>query len=485
MEPRLLAHLVGRLVFLLGLFMLVPAAYALLAGEGTAAAFGLSAALVLLPSLVLARPVDQELDIRTALGVVTFGWAAASLAGALPFWLAGAVPHWADAVFESVSSFTTTGATVLTGLAARPRSLLLWRSLLQWLGGMGIIVLFVSVFPRLGLGSGQLFRAELPGPSPEKLLPRLAENARMLWILYAALTAAAALLLRLTGIEWFDAINHALTTVATGGHSTRDAGVLAWANPWAEGVLLLFMFLGGTNFYLQYRLFRFGDWRTAAADREFWAYTGLMAAAGVFIALDLYWETGTGLGKGLRLGLFQAVSVMTTTGHTAADYTLWPALSQALLFALMWVGGSAGSTSGGPKVVRWLVLVKHGFQEISRLLHPRSVQVLRVGERTVSERVVSAVGGFLVLYVIIWFISVVVLAGMGLDPVSAAAAGIASLGNIGPGFGAIGPGHTFAAFSPAAKLFMAFLMLVGRLEVLVVLVLLHPAFWERRPRRRA
>ena len=485
MQLRLLVYLVGRITLLVGISMLVPLVYALVSGDGSARAFALSVACVLVLGGLMARPAEAELDGRTALGVVTLGWAAAGVAGALPFWFAGVFPHWTDALFESISGFTTTGATVMTNLAAQPRALLLWRSLLQWLGGMGIIVLFMSVFPRLGIGAGQLFRAEVPGPQPEKILPRVAESARVLWLIYLGLTVAAALLLRLTGLAWFDAVNHALTAVATGGYSTHDAGVAAFANPWAETVLLLCMFLGGTNFFLQYRLFRFGDWRAAATDREFWVYSALLLGAGLLIALDLRWETGAGWGSVLRTGLFQAVSIMTTTGYTVADYTRWPALSQAALFALMWVGGSSGSTSGGPKVVRWIVLVKHGFHELSRLLHPRAVQVLRIGDRNVPERVISAVSGFVVLYVIMWFASTVVLAGMGLDAVTAAAAAIASLGNIGPGFGALGPAHTFAGLAPGAKLFLSFLMLVGRLEVLVVLVLFHPAFWELRPRRGA
>lgn len=484
MQLRLLAQLVGRMVLLMGLFMLVPLAWGLLSGDGAAAAFGLSAALALGAGLAAGRPAAEELDVRTALGAVALGWAAAAAVGALPFWVSGALPQGIDAFFESVSSFTTTGATVMTGLAARPRALLLWRSLLQWLGGMGIVVLFVSLFPRLGIGSGQLFRAEVPGPAPEKLLPRVAESARLLWRMYVALTAAAALLLRWSGLDWFDAVNHALTSVATGGHSTRDGGVAALANPWAEGVLVLFMFLGGTNFLLLYRLFRFGDGRAAAGSREFWAYAGLLLAAGLIIAVDLRGETGAGWLPALRLGVFHAVSVMTTTGFAAADYTGWPDLSQAVLFVLMWVGGSAGSTSGGPKVVRWLVLAKHGARELGRLLHPRAVQVLRIGDQAVSERIFSAVVGFFVLYMLLWLAGAAVLAALGVDLGSAAAAALASLGNVGPGFGAVGPSHTYAPFPPAAKLFLAFLMVVGRLEVLVVLALVHPTFWERRLLRR-
>lgn len=485
MQPLLLAHLVGRLVFLVGLCMLIPLAFALATGDPTVRAFGLSAALVLTAGFALARiPLAEELEARTAIAVVTLGWAAAGVAGALPFWFSGVFAHWTDALFESVSGFTTTGATVMTHIAAQPRAILLWRSLLQWLGGMGIIVLFVSVFPGLGIGSVQLFKAEVPGPAPEKLLPRVAESGRLLWGIYLALTAAAVALLLLAGLDWFDAVNHGLTSVATGGYSTYDASVAAFANPLAEWVLVLFMFLGGTNFVLQYRLFRLGDWRAVVADREFWTYTGLLLGASLLVTLDLHRETGAGVLACLRPAVFQAVSVMTTTGYTTASYDRWPPLSQAVLFVLMWVGGSAGSTSGGPKVIRLLVLVKHGIKELNRLLHPRAVQVLRIGDRPVSEQVFAAMAGFVFLYLTLWFASVVVLAGLGLDLVTAASAAIASLGNIGPGFGAIGPGHTFAGLSPAVKLYLALLMIIGRLEVLIVLVLFHPAFWERRVRRR-
>ncbi len=501
MQPRLLARHVGNLLAIVGLAMLIPALYALLAGEDAAWwAFVASSALAVAAGAALRfRTPAEELHIRTAVGVVTLGWAAAAAVSALPFALSGATPHWADALFEAFAGVTATGATVITGLEAQPRAVLLWRSLLQWFGGMGIVVLFVSVFPRIGMGAIQLFRAEVPGPQPEKILPRLSETAKLLWGIYGGLTAAAAALLLLAGLEPFDAVNHALTAVSTGGFSTRSAGVAALNNPAAEVVLTLFMFLGATNFMLQYRLFRHGDWRAARRDAEFRLYAALALGGGLLIAMALWAGPGGGApdgaggaaaartppGEALRRGLFHSVSMLSTTGFAAADYTLWPGLAQAVLFLLMFSGGSAGSTAGGPKVVRVLLAAKHGWGEIQRVLHPRSVRMARMGDAPVPAPVFSAVAAFLFLYMLTWFVSIVALAALGVPFPDAAGAAISALGNIGPGFGAIGPAHTFAPFSSAAKVYLSLLMLVGRLEVLSVFVLFRPDFWDRRRHRRA
>lgn len=487
MQPRLLARHVGNLLLILGFTMLVPTVYALLAGEPSAwSAFLISAAVTAGVGLVLRLQAPaEELHTRTALGMVTLGWTLAAFASALPFLLSGAVTHWVDALFEAAAGVTTTGATVIRTVEALPGSLLLWRSMLQWFGGMGIAVLFVSVFPRVGIGAIQLFRAEVPGPQPEKILPRLSETAKLLWSMYGVMTVAAAVLLMLAGMEPFDAVNHALTTVSTGGFSTHSTGVAAWAGSAVEVILTLFVFLGATNFLLQYRLFRLGDWRALRNDEEFRLYTILVLGAGFLIAASLWAGQVFAPGAAVRTGLFHAVSIMSTTGLAAVDYTLWPPLAQAVLFLLMFVGGSAGSTAGGPKVVRVMLALKHGAGEIRRLLHPRSVRVVRLGDSPLPPPVFSAVTAFLFVYMTTWFVSIVVLAALGLPLHDAAVAAISALGNIGPGFGAIGPTETFADFSSAVKLYLAALMLVGRLEVLSVFVLFQAEFWDRGPKRRS
>jgi len=483
MQPGVLARHVGNLLLLVAIAMLVPAAYAWLARETTAGtAFLLSAALTAaLGGALRVRTRDEELSIRTALAVVVLGWAAAATASALPFWLSG-LP-WIDALFEAVSGVTTTGATVIRDLSRHDRALLLWRSMLQWFGGLGIIVLFTSVFPRLGIGAIQLFRAEMTGLQPEKLLPRLSDTSKLLWTIYGLLTAAAAVLLVLAGMPVFDAVNHALTTVSTGGFSTHNAGISAFGSAAVESVLLLFMFLGATNFMLIYRVFRFGDWR-AARDEEFRLYVALVVGGGLLIAAALWLQQGDPLGAALRRGLFQAVAVISTTGFAVADYTQWPHLAQAVLFVLMFVGGCAGSTAGGPKIVRVLVALKHGAGEIVRVLHPRSVRVVRLDDQPLPPSVFAAATAFLFVYAGTWFFSTVVLAALGLPLPDAAVAAISALGNIGPGFANIGPTETFAGFPAGVKLYLMVLMLVGRLEVLGVYALLLPGFWDLRPGRR-
>lgn len=484
MQPSVLVRHVGNVLLLVAVAMLIPAAYALLAGEASAGnAFLLSTVFTAAVGIALrVRTTDEELSVRTALGVVTLGWTAAGVASALPLGLLGL--SWVDALFEAVSAVTATGATVLHDVEGQPRALLLWRSVLQWFGGVGIIVLFTSVFPRLGIGAIQLFRAEVTGPHPEKLLPRLSESSKLLWVIYGLLTAAAAVLLVLAGMPVFDAINHALTTVSTGGFSTRNAGVAAFGSAAVEMVITLFMFLGATNFMLLYRVLRLGDWRAARGDAEFRLYVGLIVAGGLLIAAALWLQHAESPGEALRHGLFQAAAVVSTTGFAAADYTLWPHLAQAVLFVLMFIGGSAGSTAGGPKVIRILVAVKHGAGEILRLLHPRSVRVVRVDDEPVPQPVFAAVTAFLFVYMGTWFVSIVVLAALGLSLPDAAVAAISALGNIGPGFGNIGPTDTFSGFAAPVKVYLMLLMLVGRLEVLSVFVLLLPGFWDRLPTRR-
>lgn len=501
---------IGSLLVLIGLFMLLPAAYALFIGDATVGAFLSAAAVSFVAGVALAawaghsktsepglrprlrallrlpapaKPLnEQPLPLRDALIVVTVGWFAVAAAGALPFLLAGTFSHWIDALFEAVSGFTTTGVTTIVALDAQPRPLLLWRSLLQWLGGMGIIVLFLSVFPRLGMSGFALFRAEVPGPAPEKALPRLSSTSKLLWLIYVLSTAIAFGSLLSVGMEPFDALNHALATVSTGGFSTRDAGVAAFDNVAVEWVLTLFMFLGGMNFLLQYRLFRFGDWRLVARDGEFKLYYGLVVGVGGLIALSLWTQASWNGAEAWRSGIFQAVSTLTTTGYTVFDYTQWPALPQALLFLLLFIGGSAGSTAGGPKLIRILIALKHGFNQLRQLLHPRSVIAVRIGGQAVSERMFAGVAAFLVLYAVVWFGGTIGLAALGVGLGDAPVASIAALGNVGTAFGATGPEHTYAEFSPAVKLFLALLMIIGRLELLSVLVVLHPAFWAARRR---
>lgn len=487
MHWRTIGHFLGNLALLQAACMLLPLALAFADGVEVKT-FVVSPALAALVGVALgggpagARTVpptsNDELRVRDAFFIVTFGWLLAGVLGAMPFVVSGALGP-VDALFESVSGFTTTGATVFQRVEGLPRAVLLWRSMLQWLGGMGIIVLFVSVVPRLGAGGAHLFRAEFPGPVPEKLLPKIAATARLLWGLYAVVTAAATLAYWATGLSLFDALNHAFTTLSTGGFSTRTAGI--WDNPWTEVAAILFMFLGGTSFVLQYRLYRLRDWGALRLAAEFWGYLAIATVSTVLVGAALLRSGVYGdVTTALRKAAFQVVSLLSTTGYTSADYGAWPPLAAAVLFTVMFVGGMTASTGGGPKVFRWLVMFKQVGAEMVRLLHPRSVQLLRLGGQAVPDRVVSDVAAFLVAYLATWFAGVVALAATGLDVVSAASATVASLGNIGPGFGSVGPTGNYAHLSPAAKLLLCVLMVTGRLELYSVLALLHPDFWRSR-----
>ncbi|MEW6045658.1 MAG: potassium transporter TrkG, partial [Bacillota bacterium] len=408
MHWRTIGHVLGNLALLLGAFMTLPLLLALVNGTapGTFLASAALAAVVGValgggPASVRRAPrwvrcnvrrwreraglpagaqngpqaealepaeaaAGDELRVRDAFVIVTFGWLLAGVLGAVPFVLAGVLGP-VDAFFESVSGFTTTGATVLQRIEGLPRGLLLWRSMLQWLGGMGIIVLFVSVVQRPSVGGAHLFRAEFPGPIPEKLLPRITATARLLWSLYTVVTLVAVLAYWAAGLTLFDAINHAFTTLSTGGFSTHTAGV--WENPWAEGAAILFMFLGGTSFVLQHRLYRLRDWGALRHAAEFWAYLAVAALAMLLVAVSLvrsglYGDAATAL----RKAAFQVVSLLSTTGYTSADYGAWPPLAAAVLFTVMFIGGMTGSTGGGPKVFRWLVMFKQVGSETVRLL---------------------------------------------------------------------------------------------------------------------
>ncbi len=471
-------QVVGNLVTLFGLFMLIPLTLAGIEGETTVVAFGVGFAVATLLGLAL-RMGAASTDIGTheAFVIVSTGWCLVGLLGAIPFYFSGAFVTPVDAVFESVSGFTTTGATVLTNIEGQPRSILLWRALTQWLGGLGIVVLFISIFPKLGFGGIQLFKAEMSGLTAQKIRPRIRQTGRLLWGLYLGLTLVEFALLWLAGLSLFDAALHALTTISTGGFSTRNASVEAFANPAVEWIIALFMFLGGTSFVLLYRLVRHGEGRAVLRSREFQAYCGVTIVASLIVALSVWGSDYASFGDALRKATFQVVTILTTTGFSTANFAEWGTPALAVLFSLMFMGAMAGSTSGGPKLIRIVVAAQHAFLGFRRMLHPRAVTHVRLGDVKVSDSLTMAVGGFLFLYLLIWFVSFIVLTFLGLDVFDTASLAITSLGNIGPGFGTLGPTENFAFLPDAVKLFSALLMIVGRLEIYGFLMLFLPSFW--------
>ena len=482
MNIRSVVSSVSRIVAVFGALMLAPAAVSLLFGESDWTAFLISSivtAAVGVAGAFLATPgTDGRIGNREGMAITTLGWTACALFGALPFLLAGSLRTPADAVFETMSGLTTTGATVLADVEAQSHAILFWRSFLHWLGGMGIVVLSIALLPGLQVGGSQLFRAEVPGPLPDRLEPRIRETARRLWGIYILLTVGQTVLLRLFGMSLFDAVTHTFGTVATGGFSTANKSLEAWNSPAIHLTVTAFMFLAGMSFTLHYRALR-GDLQPMSKDDELKTYAGIVLAAIALISLDLLAHSSYGLWNTLRHSAFQVVSVITTTGFTTVNYDVWPPLSRAILLLLMFVGGSAGSTGGAIKVVRVNVLAKHSIRELKRAVYPRRVTVIRLNGKAVPEEVSSAVLAFVILYLSVFLLAMLAMSAMGLDFVSAVGAVAATLGNIGPGFGLVGPACNYSTVPAIGKWLLSFCMLVGRLEVYTVLSMLVPGFWRR------
>ncbi len=482
MNVRSVVGSVSRIVAVFGALMLAPVAVSLVFGESDWKAFLISsmvtAAIGVVGTLLAPPGTDQRIGNREGMAITTLGWTACALFGALPFLLAGSLRTPADAVFETMSGLTTTGATVLADVEAQSHAILFWRSFLHWLGGMGIVVLSIALLPGLQVGGSQLFRAEVPGPLPDRLEPRIRETARRLWGIYILLTVGQTVLLRLFGMSLFDAVTHTFGTVATGGFSTANKSLEAWNSPAIHLTVTAFMFLAGMNFTLHYRALR-GDLQPISKDDELKTYAGIVLAAIALISLDLLAHSSYGLWNTLRHSAFQVVSVITTTGFTTVNYDIWPPLSRAILLLLMFVGGSAGSTGGAIKVVRVNVLAKHSIRELKRAVYPRRVTVIRLNGKAVPEEVSSAVLAFVILYLSVFLLAMLAMSAMGLDFVSAVGAVAATLGNIGPGFGLVGPACNYSAVPAIGKWLLSFCMLVGRLEVYTVLSMLVPGFWRR------
>lgn len=419
------------------------------------------------------------LSPRTGYLFVVLAWVFAAGLGAMPFVLSGAIASPVDAYFESMSGFTTTGASILSQIEGLPRSILLWRATTHWLGGMGIVVLTVAVFPLLGIGGRALMEAEAPGPQVDKFTPRISQTAKILWLIYLGLTCILVVLLMLGGMDLLDAVTHSFATMATGGFSTRNASVGAYGSAYIDVVITVFMFLAGMNFALHWRLLR-GEIGSALGDTELRVYAGIFAASIGLIAMDLA-KTGTfaTAGESTRYAAFQAASILTTTGFATADYSLWPPLSQAILFTLMFIGGCAGSTGGGVKVGRILTLFKMGLSEMRYLVNPQGIYGIFVNRVYLKKNIVYDIAAMVFLYLIVMFVSTLVLASAGLDLITSLTATLATLGNIGPGFGLVGPAFNYAFLPDHIKAWLSFMMLMGRLEVYTVLVLFTKAFWQR------
>lgn len=482
MNLRHLVHVVSIVLMAVGAALALTGLVSFAYGEGDTLAFTISAFGTFGVGYGAFRltGVERDLSVREGYAVVAFSWLAIGVAGAVPYLLTGVVDDPVSALFESISGFTTTGATVFSDIEALPHGILFWRSMTQWIGGMGIIVLGIAILPYLGVGGMQLFRAEVPGPTPERLQPRIAQTAKLLWYVYAGMTGAQALLLWAGGMDPFEAVTHAFSTLSTGGFSPRNASLAAFDSAYIQYVTILFMFLAGVNFSLHYRAVssRGGAYLRDAEFRFFGAVLlGATAIIAVLVLAEgLYAELG--VERAVRDALFQVVSIGTTTGFVTRDYEFWPLATQILLLALMFMGGMSGSTGGGAKVIRIDLLVRHAISELKRSIHPRAVVVTRVGRKVVQEEVLLNVLAFLLLFFLLFAAGVLALAALGHDLETAVGASAAAIGNIGPGIGDVGPIDHYGWLGSASQTVLMLLMLVGRLEIFTILLLFHPDLWR-------
>jgi trk system potassium uptake protein TrkH len=479
---KIIGSLLGILLIINGVFMLLCLPVSLFYREGGVFPLiisGLtSAGIGALLWWFTRKRTSNNLSKRDGYLIVTIGWLGVSLLGTLPYIFSGAIPNFTNAFFETISGYTTTGASILNDIESLPKGILFWRSLTQWMGGMGIIVLAVAILPLLGIGGMQLFVAESPGLRPDKLQPRITGTAKRLWFIYVGLTCVEFVLLLFGGMSVFDALNHSLTTMATGGFSTKQASIVHFDSPYIQYVLIVFMFIAGTNFTLTYFGFK-GNFRKVWANEEFRVYLIGVLSIGIIVSVGLFFSTDANYERSFRDALFQVVSIITTTGFVSADYTSWTHALGILIFMLMFLGASAGSTAGGVKIVRHVLLLKNGILELKRQLHPAAIIPVRLNNKAVSQEITSNVLGFIMIYLTIYVISTIVMGLIGVDFLTALGSVATSLGNIGPGFGTVGPMHNFAHIPLTGKWFLSFLMLLGRLELFTVLILITPYFWKK------
>jgi trk system potassium uptake protein len=470
-----------------GGFMLLSSLVSYIYNDGVTFQIFIAGILTLVAGVVtmlLTRNHKKIMNKREGYIVVTFGWIVMSLSGTLPYMLTESVPSFTNAFFETMSGYTTTGASILNDIEIIPKGVLFWRSTTHWIGGMGIIVLAIAILPLLGIGGMQLFAAEAPGPSTDKLHPRITDTAKRLWLIYFGYTAAETLLLKVAGMSFFDAINHSMATLSTGGFSTKNASVAYWNHqPIIQYIIIVFMFLAGSNFVLSYFAFKGEEFKLYF---KFVTVFTLIAAFIIYffadvsissIAHPMVWGEGE---SAFRHALFQVLTVITTTGFISADYTMWTSFLTVFFFGLMFLGGSAGSTAGGVKVVRHLILIKNGFLEFKRTLHPSAIVPVRYNKKAINRFIVFNVLAFFILYMLSFIIGALVFSMFQIDFMSAIGLSASSLGNIGPALGNFGPVNNYSSLPLLAQWWSAFLMLIGRLELFTVLILFTPFFWRNR-----
>ncbi|NVM56956.1 MAG: TrkH family potassium uptake protein [Desulfobacterales bacterium] len=482
MRVRYTLHLVGILTICLGLVMVFPLLFGLYYQDESVVPLFKSMAVTLGSGLLLyflfRGSRGDIMSHREGMGVVAIGWTAAGFFGALPYYWGGVFNIFSDAFFESVSGFTTTGASVLSHIEGVPRGFLFWRSLTHWLGGMGIIVLSLAILPFLGVGGMQLYKAEAPGPVPDKLKPRIRDTAVVLWKVYVLFSLAETALLMLGGMELFEALCHTFGTVATGGFSTRNASIGSYHSPYVDTVIIVFMLLAGINFSLHYQCLK-GEPLAFWRNSEFRFFISAIAIFFLTVTFNIYRTAYETFSEAIRFGAFQVVSIITTTGYSTADFEKWPSLSQNILLFCMFLGASAGSTGGGMKCLRIMLLLKHSYKQLFSLIHPHAVTQVKLGGRPISNEVLHSIWGYFMLYLSLFILCSFLLAGMGVDVATSFTAVAATIGNIGPGLGLVGPTDNYVHIPVLGKWILILCMLLGRLEIYTVIILFVPEFWRK------
>jgi trk system potassium uptake protein TrkH len=470
----------GWLLIFLSVALLVPFCFSLFYHDGNWQCFALSSVIGLAAGIGLAWSCFAETEIghKEGFAIVGFSWLAGAALGALPYYFSGVIPNYLDAYFESMSGFTTTGSTILSKVEVLGPSLLFWRAFTQWLGGMGIIVLSLAILPVLGIGGMQLFQAEMPGPTKDRLAPRIQDTARILWGVYVLFTVAETVLLMVAGMDFLDAICHSFATLATGGFSTKTDSIAAFGNPWIELIVIVFMVLAGINFALHHRLLT-GNYKALGKSEEFRFYMGVGLASTLVVTL-FNMSTGNygSWLEGLRYGAFQVWSILTTTGFGTADFDQWAPVCKIILVTLMFLGGMAGSTGGGIKQVRILLFWKFTKVQIRKLIHPRAVEAIKLDNRKVPTEIVQSILGFLSLYVVVFVTATLIVTGQGVDIITGSTAVIATINNIGPGLAGVGPVQNFGELPDLSKAILVICMVAGRLELYTLAVLLAPGYWK-------
>lgn len=481
MNIKMVLRTLGMLLICEAIAMIPSLMVSILYKDGTTAAFCYTIFILVTVGIlcvIALKPHKGTIYARDGFAIVAFGWIMISLFGALPFYLSGSIPSFIDCIFETVSGFTTTGSSILKEVESLPKGILFWRSFTHWIGGMGVLVLTMALFPITGTGAFQVMVAESPGPIPGKLVPKVANTAKILYTIYVAFTIAEIILLVIAGLPLFDACIHTFGSVGTGGFSSRNTSVGSYNNVLVEVIITIFTFMCGANFSLYYQAIK-GDFKALFKDEEFRLYLGVVLGAILLITVDLYGNVFKTIGESIRYSSFQVVTIMTTTGFSSTDFNKWPMFSRLILFFLMFVGGCAGSTAGGIKNIRILLLIKSMKTELLTIIHPRGIYPVRIGEKPVEEKYLAEIKSFFFMYIFIFVAAVLVVSLDGFDVVTTLSSVAATLGNIGPGLAMVGPMGNYSEMSVLSKLVLSSAMLIGRLEIYPILLLSIPAFWRK------